>query len=149
MHSVFCKHGDNTVSMTADEKARHLTQPIEAWLATWLDASPAGEDEPLRNSHESRECRQVEPRPQQLPESWGYPDVNGTEEQNVFPTDAKAREKDRRKALTASGTAHVVKKRIVEVENMWMIVVKIGAICLEPRHALLHGLPHCTKIPCH
>ena len=109
VHSVFCRHVDSTVSLTADETARRMTQLTAAWIAKWLDVSPAGEDEPLRNSHVSRESRQAEPiGPQQPPDSGGTDSYH--DEQKVFPTDAEAREKERRKALQASGKAHVVNK---------------------------------------
>jgi hypothetical protein len=55
--------------------------------------------------------------PQQLPDSGRYrPKPEQQTIKDVYPTDAKAREKER-KAQKASGKAHVVKKRIMKVED--------------------------------
>jgi len=56
--------------------------------------------------------------PQQLPDSGRY--RSKPEQQtinNVYPTDAKAREKEMRKAQKASGKAHVVNKIIMKIEE--------------------------------
>ena len=47
----------------------------------------------------------------------GYPDVDKLTEQTACPTDAKARETERRKAQKASGKAHVVMKRDMHVRR--------------------------------
>ena len=75
-----------------------------AWIAKWLCVFPEGRDE------------LPEGGPQQLPDSGRYrPKPEQHTVKNVYPTDAKAREKDRRKAQKASGKAHVVKKRSMKI----------------------------------
>ena len=56
--------------------------------------------------------------PQQLPDSGRYrPNPEETTTKNIYPTDAKSHEKERRKAQKESGKAPVAKKRIMKIED--------------------------------
>jgi hypothetical protein len=111
---------DSTAAMNFEDREGLTAQLVGAWIAKWLGSVPDGEDEPSRNSMSvtSRGSRQADPSgPQQLPDSRGYDDLHESQTKTVYPTDAKAREKERRKAQKASGKAHIVKKRNIAVEE--------------------------------
>ena len=93
---------------------------MSAWVVIWLSASFAGEDESPRLilPVSLGGGRPVEPGgPQQLPDSGRYERHDTRCNSTAYPTDAKARENDRRKARNASGKEHVVNARDVKVEE--------------------------------
>ena len=92
--------------MEYNEREKYSTMLLTAWIAKWLCVFPEGRDE------------SPEGDPQQLPDSGRYrPRPEQQTIKDVYPTDAKAREKERRKAQKASGKAHLVKKRVMKIED--------------------------------
>ena len=122
VYSNTCRHVDETTDMSYPERDQSAQTLLSKWVLTWLlewGGSPEGEGEP------SSSCpapllggRQAElGGPQQPPHSRRYPDTLEKDTQPAYPTDAKEREKTRRKAMKAQGEAHVVRKRTVTVEE--------------------------------
>ena len=112
-----CGHLDETVTMSFQERDQSTQRLLTYWVCQWLLMSPEGEGEPLSSSPaRSQGRRQAElGGPQQPPDSEQYPEQQS--KTSAFPTDAKEREKARRKALKDQGKAHVVKERTVIVEE--------------------------------
>ena len=97
---------DVTQAVEYNERETYSSMMLVAWIAKWLCVFPEGRDE------------LPEGGPQQLPDSGRY--RSNPEEQTpkkVYPTDAKSREKERRNSQKASGKAHVVKKRVMNIEE--------------------------------
>ena len=122
VYSNTCRHVDETTDMSYPERDQSAQTLLSKWVLTWLlewGGSPEGEGEPSSSCPAPIQGgRQAElGGPQQPPHSRRYSDTLEKDTQPAYPTDAKEREKSRRKALKAQGKAHVVRKRAAIVED--------------------------------
>ena len=109
LQSSTCGHVDETIEMSYTERERCTQLLLSRWIGMWLLESPEGEGEPLSSClRPCRDSRQAElGGPQQPPDSEQYEETAEKDTPPAYPTEAKEREKSRRKALKAQGKAHV------------------------------------------
>ena len=122
VYSNTCRHVDETTDMSYPERDQSAQTLLSKWVLAWLiewGGSPEGEGEPSSSCPAPLQGgRQAElGGPQQPPHSRRYLETLEKDTLPAYPTDAKEREKSRRKSLKAQGKAHVVRKRTVTVEE--------------------------------